>query len=85
MAIRKNHTKSSKQIKNGDLFEIILIQTKGGRAPKPTKEDIKRLKYVGKYYHAKSIILAEWQRGNKLNINKLQNNNWCQINANEIF
>jgi hypothetical protein len=35
MAIRKNHAKPKFRFKRGDLFEIILIQIKGGGARRP--------------------------------------------------
>ena len=44
MAIRKNHAKSKGRFKRGDLFEIILIQIKGGGARRPKMDDIKRLR-----------------------------------------
>lgn len=34
--------------KRGDLFEIILIQIKGGGARQPDKDEIKRLRDVAK-------------------------------------
>ncbi|MBI5206733.1 MAG: hypothetical protein HY934_02970 [Candidatus Firestonebacteria bacterium] len=85
LAIRKNHTMNNKIFKRGDLFEIVLIQTKGGNALKPTDLDKKRLNQVGKYYHAQHIILAEWVKGNKLNIYKLSKNNWIHVHPHEIF
>ena len=46
LAIRKNHGKSKTPFKRGDLFEIILIQIKGGGAKRPDKSEIKRLRDV---------------------------------------
>lgn len=42
LAIRKNHKLSTKSLKRGDLFEIILIQVKGGASKWPTKDEIHR-------------------------------------------
>jgi hypothetical protein len=41
MAIRKNHATPNGAFKRGDLFEIILIQIKGGGARRPKMDDIK--------------------------------------------
>ena len=59
LAIRKNHNTPKPQFKRGDLFEIILIQIKGGGARRPDKKDIRRLNVVAKYYNARSVVLAE--------------------------
>jgi hypothetical protein len=68
LAIRKNHSKPKPKtpFKRGDLFEIILIQIKGGRANRPDRWDIKRLSAVAKHYHARDVVLAEWVKGNRL-------------------
>jgi hypothetical protein len=42
LAIRKNH-KEMEGFKRGDLFDIVLIQTKGGSAKPPTVDDVKSL------------------------------------------
>jgi hypothetical protein len=66
LAIRKNHTKSKSPFKRGDLFEIILLQIKGGgskRVKRPTKAEAKRLRAVAQYYNARSVVLAEWIKG----------------------
>src|SRR5262245_9882791 len=46
MAIRRDHRLSSRKFKRGDLFEIILIQIKGGGARGPKMDDILRLRTV---------------------------------------
>ena len=58
IAIRKNHKERSDGFYRGDLFEIVLIQVKGGRAPFPSKEDIGRLMAVKKYHRADQVILV---------------------------
>jgi len=64
LAIRKDHREPKDEtLKAGDLFEIILIQVKGGSSRRPTKDDIKRLKEVAKRYDAKDIILAVSKKG----------------------
>jgi hypothetical protein len=51
------------RFKPGDLFEIVLVQMKGGTAGRPSPADIDRLKAVKEFYHAKDIVLFEWKRG----------------------
>lgn len=85
MAIRKDHRQSKNGLNRGDLFEIILIQTKGGSAPRPTMEDILRLSKVAKYYRAKAAVLAEWQKGKILDFFKLKGDEWHPIEPETIF
>jgi hypothetical protein len=73
LAIRKNHAKTKAPFKRGDLFEIILIQIKGGGAKRPDKNEIKRLRDVAKHYKARDVVLAEWVKGNQLKFNWLVN------------
>ena len=47
LAIRKNHKTPKPPFKRGDLFEIILIQIKGGGARRPDKNEIRRLRCRG--------------------------------------
>ena len=72
MAIRKDHSKSNGKFKRGDLFEIILIQIKGGGARWPNADDIRRLRAVAKRYSAKDVILAEWTKGSHQNFYRLE-------------
>ena len=84
LAIRKNH-KEIKGVKQGDLFELVLIQTKGGSARRPSASDIERLRKVAKYYHAKAIVLAEWKIAKNLNLSRLDGREWTLVKAAEIF
>ena len=61
LAIRKDHVHAD--FPRGDLFEMILIQVKGGRSPWPTEQDIKRLRAVAKRYHSKAVVLAQRKAG----------------------
>jgi hypothetical protein len=63
LAIRKDHKQGVHGLKRGDVFEVILIQVKGGGAKWPTREDISRLEKVGQIYRAKAVLLAEWKKG----------------------
>lgn len=43
-----------------DLFDIVLIQVKGGSAPWPSDEDVERLLAVAAHYHAQKVALYQW-------------------------
>jgi hypothetical protein len=63
LAIRKSGAKPEVVgLKALDLFDIILIQVKGGAARGPTQEDIARLRLVQKKYDAKDLVLFEWRK-----------------------
>lgn len=66
IAIRKNHTTAGGGLSKGDIFEIVLIQVKGGTAPFPSENDIARLLLVKEYHRADKAVLAEWKQGRKL-------------------
>ena len=63
LAVRKNHAPADSGLKRGDVFEIILIQVKGGSARWPSWDDINRLRIVSRRYRAKATLLAEWKKG----------------------
>ena len=63
LAIRKDHNDPPPGAKRGDLFQIILIQVKGGYAAKPTPEDGKRLRIAAKKHGACAVLLATWKKG----------------------
>jgi hypothetical protein len=66
IAIRKNHSASVVSKHRGDLFEIVLLQVKGGSAKFPSKEDVKRLIRVKEHHRADKVVLTEWKQGEKL-------------------
>ena len=74
MAIRKNHAKPTGRLKRGDLFEIILIQIKGGGAHRPKMDELQRLRAVAKRYNARDFVLAQWVKGDHLKFYRLRNN-----------
>jgi len=62
LAIRKDHKKLKiVGFKPGDLFEIMVIQVKGGGARWPSKEEINRLQRVAEYYIANDVVLCTWK------------------------
>ena len=85
MAIRKDHRQDSAGLKRGDLFEIVLIQTKGGAARRPTADDIARLRKVARHHKARAIVLAEWKREERLALFQLRGSRWCSTSPDEIF
>jgi hypothetical protein len=85
LAIRKDHGKEVAGLKRGDLFDIVLIQTKGGSSPRPTPEDLTRLKAVARYHRARAVVLAEWRRAEKLELFRLYRNRWQAVSPQEIF
>jgi hypothetical protein len=76
IAIRKDHRKQLSGLKRGDLFDIVLIQTKGGSVRRPTEEDRARLAKVAEHHRARSVVLVEWRRGEKMNLFKLEGTEW---------
>lgn len=85
IAIRKDHHSKKYKVKIGDLFDIILIQVKGGSAPLPTSVDIARLKKVARHHRAKAVVLSEWKPKKRLQLYVLQRNKWIEAKPNEIF
>lgn len=85
IAIRKDHRQDGPGLKRGDLFEIVLIQTKGGSAPRPTLDDLARLKRVARHHRTRTIILAEWRRGEHLELFKLNGSRWHSVSPDEVF
>ena len=71
LAIRKDHRSTMAPLKRGDLFEIILIQVKGGVARWPTRNDLVRLQSVAAYYKAQAIVLGIWVKGERLELYRL--------------
>jgi hypothetical protein len=87
LALRKN-TKLPRQaaLKRGDLFDIILIQMKGGGARSPGKIDLQRLRQVARHYHAREVVLFEWRLGISSHFFVLRpRNRWEPSTSREIF
>jgi len=91
IAIRKDTAKSDHEIiKSGDLFEIILVQMKGGSADMPGPAEIERLKAVAARYHTKEVVLFEWRprksKGTKTcRFSVLKGDSWSPSTAAAIF
>ena len=69
LAIRKRWELSAgpvfEKLKHLDLFDIMLIQVKGGSAPIPTAEDIVRMEVVADHYKACNVLLYQWNEKDK--------------------
>jgi len=64
VAIRKNSSQPAGELlKRGDLFDIVLIQVKGGSARNPTGNDCLRLREVARLYRAKTVVQFQWRKG----------------------
>jgi hypothetical protein len=92
LAIRKDHGDPPSGAKRGDLFQIILIQVKGGYAAKPTTEDGARLRIVAKKHGACAVLLATWKKGKAARFFSLRRSagtavgEWTEVtNLNAIF
>jgi hypothetical protein len=85
IAIRKDHRQVTTGIKRGDLFEIVLIQVKGGSARRPSAEDVSRLAKVARHHRARAVVLADWKRAERLEIFKLVRSRWVQASPLDVF
>lgn len=79
VAIRRNQRETQAPLKRGDLFEIVLLQVKGGNAKWPSAEDRKRLRVVKDTYGAKEVLLSEWKRGAKAKLYRLDADEWVGL------
>lgn len=87
VAIRKDTSHSDHELlKSGDLFDIVLIQMKGGSASNPSLGDIQRLRAVAKSYRAKEVVLFAWKPGVSSKFSTLnRQGTWTDSSAQEIF
>lgn len=87
VAIRKNSVlPTSELLKRGDLFDIMLIQIKGGSARGPTESDCRRLLEVKRLYRAKAIVQFHWRKGKSSEFFVLARNlQWNPIKSQKLF
>ncbi len=86
LAIRKDTAHpSDEQLKCGDLFDIILVQMKGGSSKEPSETAKERLLRVQERYGAKHVVLFTWKRGLGCKFSILTGNKWAPSSAKEIF
>ena len=87
LAIRKDTSQpANKSLKRGDLFDIILIQMKGGSARFPSIDERRRLRVVARYYRAQKVVLFNWERGRQTSFSILDRSlAWRHQTSREIF
>jgi hypothetical protein len=87
IGIRKDTAQPSGGVlKRGDLFDIVLLQIKGGSAPGPTSEDCRRLREVAKRYRAKAIAQFQWRKGESSKFFVLSRSlKWQPTTSRELF
>jgi hypothetical protein len=69
-----------------DLFDIVLIQIKGGSARGPTQDDCRRLREVKRSYRAKDVVQFQWRKGRSSKFFVLGRNlNWRPSSSEELF
>ena len=66
LAIRKNHRPAGNRFNRGDLFDVVLIQVKGGTASYPSSQEVLRLRRVASIYKARAVLLARWKKGKQV-------------------
>jgi hypothetical protein len=87
VAIRKDASDPGKvPLKAYDLFELILIQMKGGSANTPNLRDRRRLQAVAKRYFGAKVVLYKWVKGEKSEFSVLMDDlKWDVQPRSEIF
>ena len=65
MVVRKDHGRPPAGLKGGDRLDIVLVQVKGGGAPWPTDDDVRRLRAVTRLHRASTVVLSVWKQGLK--------------------
>lgn len=88
LAIRKSGQKpGAPGLKALDLFDIQLIQVKGGSAKWPTAQEISRLRLVRQQYDAKEVILFHWKKAECAEFYKLHDYDdvWDRSTAAKLF
>jgi hypothetical protein len=87
VAIRKNSKQPTGGVlKRGDLFDIVLIQIKGGSARGPTREDCLRLREVKRLYRSKAVVQFQWRKGESSTFFYLGRNlEWIPTSSEELF
>lgn len=87
LALRKSSREPAVDgLKPLDLFDVIVIQSKGGKSPRPTPDDIERLRKVADFYHAEKVVLFEWEKGVKAAYSVLdEDDNWIRKSARQVF
>ena len=83
---RKALSRRIRFLKRGDLFDIILIQVKGGSARGPTADDCSRLRRIARYYHARDVVRFQWKRSKSSQFSRLGRDlKWHEVDTADLF
>jgi hypothetical protein len=88
LAIRKATGPAAQpDLKPGDLFDIIIVQLKGGNAPDPTAVDVRRLLAVRRVLKARAVVLYSWKRRSHSTYRRLdvRSGQWRETTADAVF
>jgi len=87
LAIRKNTSPPKDNLlKAGDVFDVVVVQMKGGKARMPRPSEVERLRAVARRYRAKDIVLFEWTKGQRCRFSRWRGGNWRPVkSAAEVF
>lgn len=73
-------------LKRLDKFDMQLIQVKGGSAPLPNSDEIRRLRIVQQYYRADRVVLFQWIKGKTAMFSTLgDDGDWHETTASALF
>lgn len=82
LAVRKDTSQpANKSLKRGDLFDVVLVQLKGGASGWPTVAEKRRLRAVGNRYAAQSVVLFLWKRRKECSFYRLS----CRATGNPVL
>lgn len=87
LAIRKSTSQPMHLALNrGDLFEMVLVQVKGGSARTPGLGERRRLREVARHYRARAVVLFQWRKGTHAEFLALNRKlEWEPTSAVEVF
>jgi hypothetical protein len=85
LAIRKEHQPTKAAIARGDLFEMVLVQVKGGSARMPSEEEVQRLLRVKEHHQANRVLLVEWKLGKVLRCFEIDSDGRHEVAASKVF
>jgi hypothetical protein len=87
LAVRKSSAaRGGARLKAGDLFDLVLVQLKGGDSPMPTRADVLRLRRVARHYRALRVVLHAWKRGTHSEYYILdEKGRWIESSAYDAF
>jgi hypothetical protein len=87
LAVRKNaKLPQTPGLKKFDLFDIQIIQVKGGKAPLPTADEVARLRIVQQQYNATRVVLFQWMKEESTSFFYLEDDGtWTPASAKALF